>query len=87
MSNTDLTIDQRIKKEKTRLSKFYKDMATDKRKDAREGQTSFLQAPPLNELIAPALHTDYAHLYYPLEISRNGGYKRYKTINSRNEEI
>lgn len=31
MSNTDLTIDQRIKKEKTRLSKFYKDMAPEKK--------------------------------------------------------
>ena len=31
MPNTDLTIDQRIKKEKTRLSKFYKDMAPEKK--------------------------------------------------------
>lgn len=31
MPNTDLTIDQRIKKEKARLSKFYKDMAPEKK--------------------------------------------------------
>lgn len=31
MSNTDLTLDQRIKKEKARLSKFYKDMAPEKK--------------------------------------------------------
>jgi len=31
MPNTDLTIDQRIRKEKARLSKFYKDMATEKK--------------------------------------------------------
>ena len=31
MQNTDMTIDQRIKKEKARLSKFYKDMAPEKK--------------------------------------------------------
>ena len=31
MQSADLTIDQRIKKEKVRLSKFYKDMAPEKK--------------------------------------------------------
>ena len=31
MQSADLTIDQRIKKEKARLSKFYKDMAPEKK--------------------------------------------------------